>query len=90
MALPNAQPIVARKRQPRPFPGLNPVVDPTFTQKPAFGGTIPGVVRKGASIPYTSMNGTMFSYLFDEGSLPLRLSARDREAFTTRFGTGLQ
>ena len=51
--------------------------------------TVPGVVRKGASIPYTSVNGNMFSYLFDEGSLALRLSPADREAFLTRFGTRL-
>jgi TfoX N-terminal domain len=52
-------------------------------------GTIPGVVRKGASIPYTSVNGNMFSYLFDEGSLALRLSPADREAFVVRFATRL-
>ena len=31
----------------------------------------------------------MFSYLFDEGSLAVRLSPADREAFLTRFGTRL-
>jgi hypothetical protein len=41
-------------------------------------GTVAGVVRKGATIPYTSVNGNMFSYLFDEGSLALRLSPADR------------
>jgi TfoX N-terminal domain len=52
-------------------------------------GTVPGVVRKGASIPYTSVNGNMFSYLFAEGSLALRLSPPDREAFRTQFGAHL-
>jgi len=52
-------------------------------------GTLPGVVRKGASIPYTSVNGNMSSYLFGEGSLALRLSPADREAFVTRFGAHL-
>ena len=52
-------------------------------------GTIPGVERKGASIPYTSVNGNMFSYLFDEGSLALRLSPADRDVFLTHFETRL-
>jgi hypothetical protein len=51
--------------------------------------TVPDVVRKGASIPYTSVNGNMFSYLFGEGSLALRLSAADRDSFLVRFGTRL-
>ena len=50
---------------------------------------VPGVVRKGASIPYTSVNGNMFSYLFGEGSLALRLSAADRDTFLASFGTRL-
>jgi hypothetical protein len=52
-------------------------------------GTVPGVVRKGASIPYTSVNGNMFSYLFDKGSLALRLSPADRTAFQAQFRTRL-
>ena len=51
--------------------------------------TQPGVERKGAAIPYTSVNGNMFSYLFGTGSLALRLSAADRGAFLQRFGTTL-
>ena len=51
--------------------------------------TVPGVVRKGASIPYTSVNGNMFSYLFGEGSLALRLSAEDRDSFLASIGTHL-
>jgi TfoX/Sxy family transcriptional regulator of competence genes len=50
---------------------------------------MPGLVRKGASIPYTSVNGNMFSYLFGEGSLALRLSVADRDSFLARFGTRL-
>ena len=48
-------------------------------------GTVPGITRKGASIPYTSVNGNMSSYLFGEGSLALRLGPSDREAFLTRY-----
>ena len=50
--------------------------------------TVPGLERKGAALPYTSVNGNMFSYLAD-GSLVLRLGAEDRAAFMERYGTGL-
>jgi len=51
--------------------------------------TLPGVERKGASVPYTSVNGHMFSYLSPTGSLALRLAKADREAFIERFGASL-
>jgi hypothetical protein len=51
--------------------------------------TVPGVQRKGASIPYTSVNGNMSSFLFDGTSLALRLPAADREAFMSQFTTRL-
>jgi len=35
--------------------------------------TNPNVERKGATVPYTSLNGHMFSYLSKEGKLALRL-----------------
>lgn len=41
----------------------------------------PDVERKGASMPYTSLNGNMFSFLSAEGSMGLRLPAAEREAF---------
>lgn len=50
--------------------------------------TQPGVERKGATMPYTSVNGHMFSYL-QEGHLALRLPAGEREAFLERHGTHL-
>lgn len=37
--------------------------------------------RKGATMPYTSINGHMFSFLTPEGTLALRLSAGDRARF---------
>ena len=43
--------------------------------------TRPGLERKGASMPYTSTNGHMFSFLSPEGVLALRLSAGDRNRF---------
>ena len=51
--------------------------------------TVPGIERKGASIPYTSMNGNMFSYLESDGTLALRLPADLRQEFMERYGTGL-
>ena len=47
------------------------------------------VERKGAANPYTSLNGHMFSYMNQAGSLALRLSAEDREAFLKKYKTGL-
>ena len=50
---------------------------------------LPRVERKGATVPYTSVNGHMFSYLSPTGSLALRLAKGDREAFIERFGASL-
>jgi hypothetical protein len=47
--------------------------------------TRPGVERKGATVPYTSLNGHMFSYLSKEGKLALRLPAEEREAFLKKY-----
>ena len=51
--------------------------------------TVPGVERKGATVPYTSLNGNMFSYLGKTGTLALRLPTEAREAFLTRYKTTL-
>ena len=53
----------------------------------AVVATRPEVERKGASMPYTSMNGNMFSFLTPDGTLALRLSAADREAFVEKYRT---
>jgi hypothetical protein len=50
---------------------------------------LPGVQRKGAKLPYTSVNGHMFSFLAEGGTLALRLPGPDRTTFIERFGTGL-
>jgi hypothetical protein len=47
--------------------------------------TNPDVERKGATVPYTSLNGNMFSYLSKEGKLALRLPAEEREAFLKKY-----
>ena len=51
--------------------------------------TIPGVPRKGATVPYTSINGNMFSYLSKEGVLALRLPAESRDEFVAKYDTSL-
>src|ERR1700744_2448688 len=49
----------------------------------ALVASLPGVERKGARFPYTSLNGNMFSILSPEGVMGLRLAKVDREAFLT-------
>ena len=52
--------------------------------------TQPGLQRKGAKIPYTSVNGHMTSYLDQDGTLALRLPSGARQAFLKRHQTTLQ
>src|SRR5580704_431376 len=47
--------------------------------------TNPNIERKGATVPYTSVNGHMFSYLSKEGKLALRLPAVERTAFLKKY-----
>ncbi len=61
----------------------------TLTQYERVVATIPDVERKGASVPYTSLNGNMFSFLEADGTLALRLSREDRERFLCEFQTQL-
>ena len=47
------------------------------------------VERKGATVPYTSLNGHMFSYLSKDGELALRLPEKEREVFLKKYKTTL-
>ena len=47
--------------------------------------TVPEIELKGASMPYTSVNGHMFSYLDAEGKMALRLPSGEREAFMEKY-----
>lgn len=49
--------------------------------------TNPKVMRKGKTMPYTSVNGHMFSLLGKEGNLWLRLPKEEREIFLAEFKT---
>jgi hypothetical protein len=55
----------------------------------ALIASLPGIERKGAKFPYTSLNGNMFSILSSEGVMGLRLSKSDREAFLRDHGASL-
>jgi len=47
------------------------------------------IKRKGATMPYTSVNGNMFSLLTPDGSLALRLPETERESFLKKYNTSL-
>ena len=49
----------------------------------------PGVERKGATMPYTSRNGHMFSFLDATGSMALRLPPEARDEFVARYASTL-
>jgi hypothetical protein len=70
----------------KPAPGAPP-------EKVAFYealiATLPGVERKGAMLPYTSLNGNMFTVLSKRGVMGMRLSQADREAFLRDHGASL-
>jgi TfoX/Sxy family transcriptional regulator of competence genes len=51
--------------------------------------TNPSVQRKGDTMPYTSLNGHMFSLLTKTGILALRLPTEERDAFLKKYKTKL-
>src|SRR5688572_25368970 len=51
--------------------------------------TNPAVQLKGDSMPYTSENGNMYSFLNETGSLALRLPKGERESFMEKYNTTL-
>ncbi|MCP4306242.1 MAG: hypothetical protein GY788_15500, partial [bacterium] len=55
----------------------------------ALVATNPAVKRKGATMPYTSLNGHMFSFLDKTGQMGLRLPTDDRNAVLERYQTTL-
>jgi hypothetical protein len=52
-------------------------------------GTNPKIERKGATMPYTSLNGHMFSFIANDGTFGLRLPEQAREAFLRKYKTRL-
>jgi hypothetical protein len=51
--------------------------------------TNPKIERKGAVHPYTSLNGHMFTYLDQTGTMGIRLPANEVEAFLKKYKTTL-
>lgn len=51
--------------------------------------TNPKIERKGATHPYTSLNGNMFTLLNPPGMLAIRLPAEEREKFLKKYKTTL-
>jgi TfoX/Sxy family transcriptional regulator of competence genes len=49
----------------------------------------PEIERKGAGMPYTSLNGHMFSFMSKEGKIGIRLPEDEREAFLKKYKTEL-
>lgn len=49
----------------------------------------PDARRKGDTVPYTSLNGNMYSYISKDGFLALRLAQEDRQAFLEKYNTTL-
>jgi hypothetical protein len=49
----------------------------------------PNAVRKGDTIPYTSVNGHMYSYFSKDGFLALRLPESERVGFLEKYKTTL-
>ena len=48
---------------------------------------LPGISRKGASMPYTSLNGNMFSYIEKDGSFGIRLPEGPRDDFQKKYNS---
>ncbi len=51
--------------------------------------THPDAVRKGDTIPYTSLNGHMYSYFTKDNFMALKLPADERLKFIEKYGTKL-
>jgi hypothetical protein len=49
----------------------------------------PELERKGKTVPYTSLNGHMFTFLSKDGVMGLRLSKEDRLEFIRKFNSKL-
>jgi hypothetical protein len=49
----------------------------------------PNAERKGATMPYTSLNGHMYSYFSKDGFVALRLPEAARKAFIEKYKTTL-
>lgn len=51
--------------------------------------SVPGLERKGDTMPYTSLNGHMFSYIDKDGTYALRLPEDVRAEFLKKYKSKL-
>jgi hypothetical protein len=51
--------------------------------------TYPDAVRKGDTMPYTSLNGHMYSYFTKDNFMALKLPEKERAAFLEQYKTTL-
>lgn len=51
--------------------------------------TNPVIERKGATLPYTAVNGNMFTFISKDGELSIRLPEIEREQFIKKYKTRL-
>lgn len=49
----------------------------------------PEIEKKGKTLPYTSVNGNMFSFLSKDGEVSIRLLEIDRELFIKKYKSQL-
>jgi len=61
----------------------------TLQNYEAAVATLKNVERKGKTMPYTSVNGHMFSFLDKEGRLSIRLEETLREKFISDYKSKL-
>ncbi|MEM0941854.1 MAG: hypothetical protein AAF600_14085 [Bacteroidota bacterium] len=47
-----------------------------------------GLEPKGKNMPYTSMNGNMYSFVAKEGYVAIRLAEKDKEDFMKKYDAG--
>src|SRR5262245_3261860 len=72
-----------------PRPSTSQIPEQRLREYDRLVATQPDIERKGVTLPYTAVNGNMFSFLSPEGVLALRLSAADRGAFLDRYSATL-
>lgn len=68
---------------------INNLPEDEFALYERLVASIPAIELKGATMPYTSWQGHMFSFLDAEGHLGLRLPAPEREEFILQHHTRL-
>jgi len=72
------------------MPAAKTLTDPdVLAAYDAMIAGVPGVVRKGATIPYTSINGNMYSSISKANVIGLRLGKDDLAAFLAAYDTTL-